>query len=76
MSRTREERRDPVSGDHVNKFVTYKNFGMYAEEVSRVIAIDELPEIQNESDVIIKVKVSSSSCLYHLKFSENHSDFE
>jgi len=59
MSRTREERRDPVTGDHVNKFVTYKQFGMYAEEVSRVIAIDELPEIQSESEVIVKVKAST-----------------
>ena len=63
MSRTREERRDPVTGDHVNKFVTYKQFGMYAEEVSRVIAIDELPEIQSESEVIVKVKVSCTNCL-------------
>lgn len=64
-SRTRFEPRDEPPANHgnndeedVNKFVQYKEFGLYATENSRVISIDELPIIKKSSDVIVKVKVS------------------
>ncbi len=65
-SRSRFEPRDEApSGNYgnnddedVNKFVQFKEFGLYATENSRVISIDELPIIKKSSDVIVKVKVS------------------
>lgn len=47
-----------VSDDNINKFVQYKQFGMLATECSRIIAIDEVPEITSRSMVVVKVKVS------------------
>ena len=61
-SRSRFELRDApeqADDDDVNKFVQYKKFGMYATEISRVIAIDEIPEVEHGYQVVVKVKVSS-----------------
>ena len=61
-SRSRFETRDApehVDAEEVNKFVQYKKFGLYATEISRVIAIDELPEIEHGYEVVVKVKVST-----------------
>ena len=61
-SRSRFEVRDTpeqAEDDDVNKFVQYKKFGMYATEISRVIAIDEIPEVEHGYQVVVKVKVSS-----------------
>jgi hypothetical protein len=50
--------------DEVNKFVHYKKFGLYATEISRVIAIDEIPEVQHSYQVVVKVKVSRTNKTY------------
>ena len=66
-SRQRFEMRDaPEQADieEVNKFVQYKKFGLYATEISRVIAIDEIPEVEDGHDVVVKVKVSSSDLCF------------
>lgn len=47
--------------DEVNKFVHYKKFGLYATEISRVIAIDEIPEVKHSYQVVVKVKVRKTS---------------
>eukprot|EP00554_Chaetoceros_debilis_P003025 CAMPEP_0194084916 /NCGR_PEP_ID=MMETSP0149-20130528/15347_1 /TAXON_ID=122233 /ORGANISM="Chaetoceros debilis, Strain MM31A-1" /LENGTH=351 /DNA_ID=CAMNT_0038767679 /DNA_START=280 /DNA_END=1335 /DNA_ORIENTATION=+ len=47
--------------EDVNKFVQYREFGLYATENSRVIAIDEIPVVEKSSDVIVKVKASTVS---------------
>ena len=64
-SRSRFEVREPEperpDEEEVNKFVQYKKFGMYATEISRVIAIDEVPEITEGRQVVVKVKVRACS---------------
>jgi hypothetical protein len=65
-SRSRFETRDaPEHADveEVNKFVQYKKFGLYATEISRVIAIDEIPEVEHGYQVVVKIKVSMASGL-------------
>ncbi len=60
-SRSRFETRDApeqIDAEQVNKFVQYKKFGLYATEISRVIAIDEIPEVENGFEVVVKIKVS------------------
>lgn len=61
-----ETRDAPEQADieEVNKFVQYKKFGLYATEISRVIAIDEIPEVEDGHDVVVKVKVSNSDLCF------------
>lgn len=63
-SRAKFEVRDApeeLEEDQVNKFVHYKKFGLYATEISRVIAIDEIPEVKHSYEVVVKVKASTVS---------------
>lgn len=59
-SRSRFDVRDAPEqavDEEVNKFVQYKKFGLYATEISRVIAIDEIPDVEHSHQVVVKVKV-------------------
>jgi len=59
-SRSRFDVRDvpeQTAVEEVNKFVQYKKFGLYATEISRVIAIDEIPDVEHSHQVVVKVKV-------------------
>jgi|AntRauTorckE5430_2_1112549.scaffolds.fasta_scaffold06331_2 hypothetical protein len=51
---------EQANAEEVNKFVQYKKFGLYATEISRVIAIDEIPEVEHSYQVVVKVKVRQS----------------
>jgi len=59
-SRSRFDVRDAPEqavNEEVNKFVQFKKFGLYATEISRVIAIDEIPDVEHSHQVVVKVKV-------------------
>ena len=53
-----------VREENINKFVEYKKFGLLATDCCRVIAIDEIPEVTQKWQVIVKVKVCRYLCIF------------
>eukprot|EP00979_Chaetoceros_neogracilis_P006551 scaffold1338_cov272-Chaetoceros_neogracile.AAC.9 len=54
---------EQANAEEVNKFVQYKKFGLYATEISRVIAIDEIPEVEHSYQVVVKAStVTLNDC--------------
>ena len=43
--------------ENINKYVQYQTNGLLATDVCRVIAIDEVPEVKESWQVVVKVKV-------------------
>lgn len=48
----------PIRGEMGNRFVEYTEFGSNPMQKMRVISINEVPALNNPSDVVVKVKAS------------------